>query len=218
MGTAAAIVLSFLVGSIPTGYLLARSRGIDLRKVGSGNIGATNTARALGWGWGGFTLAVDIVKGALPVLLLPGAVERFGGATDPEWTAVFCAAAAVAGHNWTPFLGFRGGKGVATGGGAMFALIPLPAACGLGVWLVVFALGRYVSLASVAAAVSLPFWVRLLGAGRPAWILTLVLAAVTVWKHRANLRRLARGEEPRVGKSRRGDERSKEENSDSRIG
>lgn len=194
-------VLAFLVGSIPTGFLVARARGVDIRRVGSGNIGATNVVRALGWGWGGFTLALDILKGAVPVLLLPPWAAR----GDPSWllgTAMACAAAAVAGHNWTPFLGFRGGKGVATGAGALVALAPLPTLAGLAVWGAVFGVGRFVSLASMAAAAALPLMCLLLEpAGRriPLALFTAALAAITIARHRPNIVRLLEGREHRVG-------------------
>lgn len=199
--SAVALLAAFGAGSIPTGYLVARARGIDIRQVGSGNIGATNVVRALGRGWGGLTLALDMLKGAIPVLALPG----WAAGTSPSCrlgVAMACAAAAVAGHNWTPFLRFRGGKGVATGAGALTALAPVPVLAGLAVWAVVFGAGRIVSLASMAAAAVMPLMCLLFEpAGRriPLAIFTAALGAITIGRHRANIVRLMEGREPRAG-------------------
>jgi glycerol-3-phosphate acyltransferase PlsY len=193
--TAFAVAASFAAGSIPFGPLIAKAVGrVDLRTVGSGNVGATNVGRALGLRWFVAVLLLDAAKGALPVLLLPRALGRPGD----EWLAVGCAVAAVLGHVFSPFLGFRGGKGVATAAGAVAAASPLVAGLGAAVFGIVLLLFRFVSLASVCAALALPAiaW----AAGSPAVTAFGGIAAVVVLlRHRTNLARIASGSEPRVG-------------------
>src|SRR5437016_10471650 len=135
MTTAIWAVVSYFIGSIPTGFLWTKARGIDIRTVGSGNIGATNVMRALGKGPGITVLVIDVLKGFVPVFLVRGDTRL----------QIVCCIAVIAGHNWTCWLKFKGGKGIATSAGALLAMLPLPLLCALGVWLVVFALSRYVS-------------------------------------------------------------------------
>ena len=183
------VVGSYLLGSIPTGFLWAKARGIDIRKVGSGNIGATNVMRALGKGPGSAVLLIDAAKGFLPVFWAQGRGIEL---------QMVCCIAVIAGHNWTCWLKFKGGKGVATSAGALAAMLPVPLLCGLAVWGVVFGLSRYVSLASVCGAVALPvatWWQK------PEFFwLTVFLSAIVIYKHKANLQRLLAGTENRVGK------------------
>ena len=141
-------VASYLLGSIPTGFLWGKARGIDVRTVGSGNIGATNVMRALGKGPGIAVLLLDAAKGFLPVFLAP----RLFTEVDRNALQIVCCVCVIAGHNWTCWLKFKGGKGIATSAGALLAFLPLPLLCALGVWLIVFAIWRYVSLASICAA------------------------------------------------------------------
>lgn len=187
---------AYLMGSIPTGYLWGRARGIDIRTVGSGNIGATNVMRVLGKGPGMVVLLVDALKGWLPVFAGPRLLPEL----DRVTLQIVACVAVIAGHNWTCWLRFRGGKGIATSAGALMAFLPGPLLCGLGVWLAVLAVSRYVSLASICAAALLPaatwWWTR-------EWTLTVftaVLAAVAIYKHRSNIRRLVAGTENRVGR------------------
>jgi glycerol-3-phosphate acyltransferase PlsY len=186
---AAAVVASFLVGSLPTGYWVVRWRkGVDLRTVGSGNVGATNVFRAAGWKAGGFTLAVDILKGFFPASL---AVTHLGGEVAPLLVSV----AAVLGHTFTPFLRFRGGKGVATSAGVFLALLPAPTLIAVAVFAAVFAVGRRVSLGSIAAAAALPTAAfALVGFGGRSF-LALAVGLFVIVKHAGNIRRLIRGEE-----------------------
>ena len=187
---------AFLLGSIPWGYLLLRwFKGIDVRRHGSGNIGFTNVLRTAGKPLGALTLLLDAAKGYLAVAVVAPALA--GAGTD--YFAITAFLGAVAGHVFTPFLGFRGGKGIATGAGGLLALSP--AACGvcLGLWLVVVAVSRYVSLASVVAAAALPPAVYYFERRTPLVVLSLLAVALVIVRHAGNLRRLARGEERRWG-------------------
>ena len=156
--------LAYLAGSIPFGYLMGLTRGVDIRTVGSGNIGATNVFRTLGKRLGVFTFALDVAKGVAAVAVVPQAVWSCAGAGAPPLGAlVACAAAVMLGHAFPVFLGFRGGKGVATGLGLAIGPAPHSALLGLAVWIVVFAATRYVSVGSVLAALvvgAAPWWQR----------------------------------------------------------
>ena len=146
----------YIIGSVPTGFLMARARGIDIRQHGSGNIGATNVGRVMGRNWGFVAFACDFLKGFLPLFLLRWLVYP----SDADWPValllVVCGLAGILGHNFTPWLGFKGGKGVATTGGVVAALIPWAFLIVLGVWIVLTALTRTVSIGSILAAVALP--------------------------------------------------------------
>jgi acyl phosphate:glycerol-3-phosphate acyltransferase len=192
---------AYLLGSIPTGYLVARWKNIDITQVGSGNIGATNVFRILGRGPGIFVLLTDAAKGALSVLFLPGLAALVAGVGSP-WLAALAAVCAVLGHNFTCWLRFKGGKGIATSAGALAALVPAAFLVIFITWIVVFALGRYVSLASIAAAAVLPFATAFTIQGELRWPLvglTLLLAFLAIWRHRPNIRRLLDGTENRFG-------------------
>ena len=194
--TAVACLLSaFLLGGIPFSQLIARRRGVDLRSVGSGNIGATNLTRALGYGAGALGLLLDAVKGAAAVLI-PGAV--LGGEATPTLRAL-AGGLAILGHSFSPFLGFKGGKGVATGAGVFAVLAPRATLVALGVFAMVVAITRVVGLASVLAALTLPVVAHWVGAGRPVTVTAGLVAILVVARHRANLARLVRGTERRLG-------------------
>jgi acyl phosphate:glycerol-3-phosphate acyltransferase len=200
---AAVALLSYLLGSIPAGYLAGRMAGIDIRKAGSGNIGATNVTRTLGRRYGYPVFVVDFAKGALAVcisILLGRQVEP--EPTSTEIYGIVAAICCVLGHVFPVWLGFKGGKGVATSAGALFGLMPLAAAIGTVVWVIIFEVTRYVSLASVATAMLLPLTVLGLTHARRTdgmalFYFTLCLAAVVIFRHRSNLSRLLRGTEPR---------------------
>jgi len=186
-----ALAIAFALGSIPTGLWVARARGVDLRTIGSGNMGATNVHRALGGRAGLFVLAVDMAKGALAVV-----IARV--MAPPGFWPVGAAACAVLGHVVSPLAGFKGGKGVATGGGAMLGLAPLAGLIALLVFAVTVVATRFVSLGSILAALSLPVAVWLTARHVPGLFdVALFLAALVVLRHRANLARLFRGNEPR---------------------
>ncbi len=202
-----AALAAYLLGSIPFGYLIARAKGVDIRTVGSHNIGATNVFRTLGKGPGLLTFALDFLKGFCAAFFVPRLLHlAFGG----EASVVECLVAgafAMVGHTWPLFLGFRGGKGVATGAGMLFAIAPAPAAIALATWIVVFVATRYVSVGSIVAALALAalVWVPRFRPGEhpaiPA-VLT-VLALLVVARHHANIGRLLKGTESRFSFSRR---------------
>jgi glycerol-3-phosphate acyltransferase PlsY len=187
---------AFLLGSIPTGYLVARAKGVDIRQHGSGNIGATNVFRTLGKPLGVFVFMVDALKG-FAVVWLAG---RFGGASD--WAGIIAAVAVIAGHNYTPWLGFKGGKGIATSAGVLLALMPWAVLCIAIVWFVVFKVSRYVSLASISAATALPvavaaLWSAGCGGNGPLLGFSVLISALAIWRHRTNIQRLRAGTESR---------------------
>ncbi|MDL5045336.1 glycerol-3-phosphate 1-O-acyltransferase PlsY [Oscillatoria amoena NRMC-F 0135] len=202
-------ILAFLAGSIPTGFLVAKAQGIDIRSVGSGNIGATNAFRVLGKFWGSFVLAVDILKGALPVV-----VVTFALAGHPHLIAlkIFAAVLTVLGHNFTPWLGFKGGKGVATSAGALLGLMPIVSVSVIVIFVVVFKLTGYVSVGSITAAFFLPIITAFLYRGSPEFVpfttFAAVLGILAIVRHKSNIRRLIDGTENRFG-------RKKEETSNS---
>jgi glycerol-3-phosphate acyltransferase PlsY len=199
---AAAALCGYLLGSMPTGYLVAKARGVDIRGVGSGNIGATNVLRALGKRAGAFVLLMDALKGALgcwlPRLALPKLLSP-EGPLSPELLALAGGLAAIVGHNYTCWLRFKGGKGVATSAGVWLALMPRAFGVCLGLWLLVLAATRYVSVASIAAAVALPFVVWAWGGSQALVIAAAVVGGLAVYKHRSNLQRLLAGAENRLG-------------------
>jgi len=195
---AAALLASYLLGAIPTSYLVGRiARGIDLREHGSGNLGATNLYRTLGWKFAVPVALFDIARGAVPVLVFAPRVA------DSRLFAPGCGVMAVLGHVYSLFVRFRGGKGVATAAGGLLALSPWVVLALVGVWAaVVFATG-YVSLGSVVAAALMPLLVWLLYPGSRG--LVVLYAGITVgiiWLHRANIRRLLAGTEHRFGRRR----------------
>ena len=197
------LVFAYLAGSLPTGFLVARAMRVDITQVGSGNIGATNVFRVLGKGPGALVLIVDLLKGALAVLVAPMLAAAMTP-TDLLALPALAALGAVLGHNYTCWLGFKGGKGVATSAGAMAALIPPAFGVTVITWLLVFFLSRYVSMASIAAAVILPVATIFTVSGPTRWPLvafTSALAALAVWRHRANIERLKAGTELRINKS-----------------
>jgi glycerol-3-phosphate acyltransferase PlsY len=186
------LVATFLLGSFPTGVVVARGKGVDLRKVGSGNIGTTNVGRALGRRWAALVLVVDAGKGALPVVL---AARLF----DLAWLPAAAGLVAVLGQTFSIFLKGRGGKGVATSLGAGLALAPLPALVCVAVWIALFSRVRVSSLASLAAVASFPTCLWLFHAGTVPNLGFAVAAAVIVFfRHKDNIRRLARGKELRA--------------------
>lgn len=189
------LVLAFAIGGIPFSHLIARLRGIDLRSVGSGNVGATNLARALGYGAGALGLLLDGAKGGAAVLM---ARSVLGDGATPSIQAA-AGALAVAGHAFTPLLRFRGGKGVATGAGAFAVLAPRATLAAVAVFAIVVAISRVVSLASVLAALTLPVAAHFLGAQRPVTAAAAAVAALVIVRHRDNLVRLLRGTEHRLG-------------------
>lgn len=211
-------VAAYLLGSIPTGYLVGRQRGVDIRTIGSGNIGATNVFRILGKPAGIFVLLMDALKGFAAVALVVNFYHELNdvlpnlfaveGITNPQVRAGFGIVAGlfvVLGHNYTCWLRFKGGKGIATSAGVLVALVPWALLIILGVWIALFLTTRYVSVASIAAAAVLPFatWFTTRHDG----LLTTVTAAMSVLaicKHKSNIQRLLKRTENRISFKRKG--------------
>ena len=192
-----AVAAAYLVGAVPIGFLVARAFGVgDIRRHGSGNIGATNVLRTLGRVPAVVTLLGDIAKGYGAVVL----ASRLGG-EEPAVTAAG-AVAAVVGNCWSVFLGFRGGKGMATGLGALLRLTPLATLAAVPVFLVVAATTRFVSLASLLSAACVPFGALALDASRASVLGAFAVAAVIIVRHRDNITRLRAGTERRLGEPR----------------
>jgi glycerol-3-phosphate acyltransferase PlsY len=200
---AAAIVASYLLGSIPAAYIAGKSRGIDLRKHGSGNLGATNTIRVLGAKIGLLVFAFDMAKGAVPVLFLPGFVPPAAWPLgDRAVMGILCGIAAIVGHVRPIYLKFgRGGKGVATAAGVFLALAPMQTLLTLVIFAVVLLVSGYVSLGSLTSALMLPVLLGItVGVRSPVFVISVVVAIFVFWTHRANIARLQIGEEHRFGK------------------
>ena len=188
---------AYLVGSIPFGFLVGKMRGKDIRTLGSKNIGATNVYRTVGKPWGILAFACDFLKGFLPTL----AAQKFGNA---DWLPLMVGILTVAGHMWTCFMKFKGGKGIATGFGMLVALVPWLVLTAFGLWAVTVWLSHYISLGSILAAAFLlvAVWFPILGS--PGWrdlplcILVAFVSAFAIWKHRSNIQRLAKGCENKI--------------------
>jgi glycerol-3-phosphate acyltransferase PlsY len=198
-------IAAYLLGSIPTGYLVARAKGVDIRTVGSGNIGATNAMRVLGRPAGVFVLLMDALKGyAACTVLAPLLFHRFA----PDFFVfphdllfqfkVLAGICAVLGHNFTCWLKFKGGKGIATTAGAYFALAPLAVGVAFAFWVLLFLITRFVSIASIAAAIALPTAVWLTEESALLGAVTTGLGVLAIYKHKGNIQRLLAGTESRI--------------------
>lgn len=191
---------AYLIGSVPTGYLVARARGVDIRAHGSGNIGATNVLRVLGKPAGIFVLVADALKGAAAVLIAPRLFASWVSAEEAMlYLPLVAGIGAILGHTYTFWLGFRGGKGVATSAGVLAALVPVAFLITLSTWILVIAISRYVSLGSVVAALVLPFATGFTGSPWPLVALTATIGLLVIWRHRGNIQRLRAGTEARLG-------------------
>lgn len=197
LGTLLAVAIAYVLGSLPFGYWVARSRGVDIQKIGSGNTGATNVLRALGPKAAIPVLLLDVGKGFFGAWLGQTLAIALGG--DPSLSAVLGGLAAFAGHNWSVFLHFTGGKGVSAGAGAALFLLPSAVALGLGVMVITVALTRYVSLGSILAAVAVGTYTLLGSFAVDRKIFALLAAVLIVYRHRANISRLLAGTESKFG-------------------
>ena len=197
--TFALLALAYLLGATPTSYWVGKAvHGLDLREHGSGNLGATNAFRILGWKSAVPVIVVDISKGFVPAWLFPSLVDA-----SFEWTLAF-GAASIVGHMFSIWVGFKGGKGIATSAGVFLALAPLAVLGAFVIWTVLTFSSRMVSLGSIGATVSLPILLVLTPhqGGRSLLVFTTFLAVFVVWAHRSNIGRLVRGEEHRFGRKR----------------
>jgi len=193
VGLVLMLVLAYLIGATPTSYIAGKlGRGIDLREHGSRNLGATNVYRVLGWRYAIPVLLIDVAKGAVAVAILGP------WANGPAWFTVALAIAAVLGHMVSPYVRFKGGKGVATAAGVFLGLAPLAILISLPIWAAVLWLSGYVSVSSLTVALLFPVWVWLTRPGQPytLWA-SVLLALLIVYSHRANIRRLLDGTENR---------------------
>lgn len=194
------VIASYLIGGIPFGFLIGKFKGIDVRTVGSKNIGATNVFRTVGKSWGFVALALDMAKGFLPVFLC----SRLHPGAEYFYLPLSVGIGATVGHMLTPYMKFKGGKGVATGAGMLLGLLPALTGVTLLVFIGVFALSNYISLGSCSAAafIGVMVWFRFLGspgaANLPQCILVSFIAAFVIWKHRANIKRLVAGNENKI--------------------
>ncbi|KAF0151803.1 MAG: glycerol-3-phosphate acyltransferase [Ignavibacteria bacterium] len=212
------IILSYLVGSIPTSIVISKLvRGIDIRNFGSGNAGGSNVFRVLGWKWGILTILLDALKGAIAVIVVARLYLDsfpFSNVTpfdDFTLVQIICGVAAVMGHVWTLFAGFKGGKGIATGLGVLIMIVTIDMALALGIFFLVVGISRYISLGSLAAAVSVPvimvireniFNVDIQGY-HTILPFAILLAVFVVYTHKANIARLLKGSERKISFSKK---------------
>ncbi|HXI63008.1 MAG TPA: glycerol-3-phosphate 1-O-acyltransferase PlsY [Gemmatimonadales bacterium] len=198
-GLVVMLLLAYLIGATPTSYVAGKlGRRIDLREHGSKNLGATNVYRVLGWAYAIPVALIDVAKGAIPVAILGP------WANGPAWFTVALGLAAVVGHIFSPYVRFKGGKGVATAAGMFLALTPLAVAISIPIWIFALWLSGYVSVASLTVAALFPVWVRLTAPEQPyTFWAAVVLAMIIVYSHRHNIRRLREGTENRF-RTRRG--------------
>jgi acyl phosphate:glycerol-3-phosphate acyltransferase len=202
---AASLVVAYLLGAIPWALIIGKSfYRVDVRTLGSGNLGATNVMRALGWKAALATFSLDVGKGAVAVFLAGLIVSSAQyGAMTREWTMIGAMLATMAGHTYSPYIGFKGGKGVATGFGALLILVPLACVVLFLTWLAAFLATRMVSFASVVVAVEYPLLMMLLYRGDwPLLAVSIIAAGLVIWRHRSNIRRIIAGEEPRISLTR----------------
>ena len=223
------IALGFLLGSIPFGLLLGKLKGVDIRDHGSGNIGSTNVFRTLGKKSGITCLILDLLKGFAPVLLAINlariedtsflfSIEFLKSLTEAvpasqqfqvQSIHVLTALAAILGHNYSPWIGFKGGKGIATSGGALLALMPAAVILLILIFIIVARITKYISVGSIATGVALPL-LTLYGSwyhgkiadgtwNKPLFIFSIVAGALAIWKHRSNIKRLRTGTENKIG-------------------
>lgn len=193
------VAVSYLIGSIPTAFIVGKAHGLDIREHGSGNVGATNVYRVVGKAWGILSLILDALKGFIPVFFAPYLIEQ--AALPADQLQMIFGVTAILGHMFPVWLKFRGGKGVATGLGVMLGLIPAPTLSALGIFIVTVALSRMVSLGSILAAASLvalyPVFYSV-EATLPRFIFVGIIVLFIIFKHKANIRRIIRGEELKI--------------------
>jgi glycerol-3-phosphate acyltransferase PlsY len=197
------IAAAYLLGTIPAGYLAGKWQGIDIRAAGSGNIGATNAFRILGKPAGTVVLVVDGLKGWLAAAILPELVWRWlspASGPAPEYLRILAGVVAVLGHNYNCWLKFKGGKGIATSAGVLAALVPWTFVVALAVWIILCVATKYVSVASIAAALVLPFATWAFHYSATMITITALMGALAIYKHKGNISRLLNGTENKVGR------------------
>lgn len=196
-----AVIAAYLVGSIPTSFIFAKlMKGVDIRNYGSGNVGATNLSRITGKLPSTLALVLDIIKGVVAVLLVAFIFISLGLKMDPLRLKLMLGVAAVSGHIWPVFLKFKGGKGIATSAGVLAVIVPKVVAIVIVIWALTVLITRFISLSSVVASISVPISAALLGYSVDVVIFCIILCVITTYKHKTNISRLMKGEEPRMGK------------------
>jgi acyl phosphate:glycerol-3-phosphate acyltransferase len=193
------IALAYLLGAIPIGLLLSLLKGIDVRTVGSGNIGATNVFRSVSKPLGVLTFIGDAVKGFVPAYVFPILGKCLTGTCQGSEIGILCGVAAIVGHNWPVYLKFKGGKGISTSAGVLLGIAPAAVGIGLLSWIVLFVTSRFVSIASIGAAIVVPVvsWTMYAKHGRLLPIVLTILGVLAVWRHKSNIQRLIDGTEHR---------------------
>ena len=198
------IIAGYILGSLPFSFWLGKFRGVDLRRVGSGNVGATNLARTVGTEWGLIAFVLDLGKGLIAVILagyICNLLKTSG--TSLSILKIIGGISSIIGHNWSMWIRFKGGKGVATSAGVFLGLAPVSLLLAMAVWLVVLVLFRYVSLASIIASISLPLWMWSGIGGKPALpiiIFSCIVSILLIIRHRSNIKRLIQGRESKFKK------------------
>lgn len=196
-----AIISAYLLGSIPTSYILTKAmKGIDIRKYGSGNVGATNVLRTLGKGPALFALICDVLKGVIAVTFLSGFLYRYSTIVDYESFRILLGLSVICGHIWTAFLKFKGGKGVATSTGVLLILCPKVLGIAAIIWFFTVLFTRYVSLGSILGSISLPITTAIMGLPLQLVIFSITLCIISSYRHKSNIVRLINGEESKIGK------------------
>ena len=194
-------ITGYILGSLPFSFWLGKFKGVDLRKIGSGNIGATNLARVFGAGWGLFAFILDAGKGFLAVTIAGYIFNLFNNnPTSLALIKIIGGIASILGHNYSMWVKFKGGKGVATSSGVFLALAPVPLLFSLVIWMIIFILTRYVSLASIIASVSLPILMWYKNADLPIIVFGCITCALILIRHSSNIKRLIQGKENRFKK------------------
>ncbi len=201
------IITGYLLGSLPFSFWLGKFKGVDLRKVGSGNVGATNLARTVGAGWGVIGFAMDLGKGLIAVILAGHICNLFKtSALSLSILKILGGISSIIGHNWSMWINFKGGKGVATSAGVFLGLAPISLLLSIGVWVVVFILFGYVSLASIISSISLPLWMWSGIGGKvalPIIIFSCIVSILIIIRHRSNIVRLIKGKKIEFGRRNR---------------
>lgn len=193
------IALAYLLGAIPNGLLFCRLKGVDIRTLGSGNIGATNVFRSVSKPLGILTFVGDALKGFVPATVFPILGKMVTGTFQGPEIGILCGVAAIAGHNWPVYLKFKGGKGIATSAGVLLGIAPAAVAIGLLSWIVLFVTSRFVSVASIGAAIVVPVvsWTMYSRKGLLLPIMLTILGLLAIWRHKSNIQRLINGTEHR---------------------
>ncbi|MBN1793722.1 MAG: glycerol-3-phosphate 1-O-acyltransferase PlsY [Candidatus Omnitrophica bacterium] len=193
------LIFSYVLGSFPTAYIIAKKmKNVDIRHFGSGNVGATNAARLIGYRAGSLVLLIDVLKGLLPATCIAQICSSGLETISPSQVSCLYGLAAFIGHNWSCFLGFKGGKGVATAAGVFLGVIPDAVLIAGGAWIIVVFATRYVSLGSILAAVAIPVLAIILNKPPEIVLISVLISSAVVYRHKSNINRLIHGAENKL--------------------